>query len=367
MRVALIGPASSIHLQQWAERLAASGLDVHVLSVHPSPGTEVDVTTHILPGGAPAGYVRAVPALRTMLGAISPTIVHVHYASGYGSLARMARIGVDVLSAWGSDVVQFPSTSWVHRRIIVGNLAQPKIVCATSRFLAERVLELGVPESRIRVVPFGVDVERFQPATRPDREQVTIGTVKSLRPVYGIDILIRAVAELRARLRRRGGDGAPDCRLVIAGAGPQRAELERLARSLEVGQYVSFLGPVAHEDVPAVLRTFDIFAVLSRSEGFGLAAAEASACGLPVVATEVGGLGEVMDGGRSGVLVAPDSPSAAADALLRLVLDRDLREALGRHGRAVVTERFSWERCTSAQLSVYDDVARERRRMDDDR
>ncbi len=105
------------------------------------------------------------------------------------------------------------------------------------------------------------------------------------------------------------------------------------------------------------MRGFDVFAMPSHEEGWGVAAAEASATGIPVVATRFGGIPEIVVDGQTGLLVPPSDPSALAAAIRRLAGDRDLRLALGQAGRARVESLFSWQRCVDLMESLYRDVA----------
>jgi glycosyltransferase involved in cell wall biosynthesis len=194
-----------------------------------------------------------------------------------------------------------------------------------------------VPDiGEIAITPFGVDLERFSPAPRPENRPLTVGIVKSLAPKYGVDLLVRAFAGL-----------PPGCRLLIVGDGPQRAGLEALTRELDIAERTEFAGAVPHADVPRWLNRLDIYTAPSRldSESFGVAVIEASACALPVVVSDAGGLPEVVRDGETGLVVPRDDVPALQAALLRLVHDAPLRERLGRAGRAHVTRAYAWAHC----------------------
>ena len=213
--------------------------------------------------------------------------------------------------------------------------------------MAERTRLICPDLAAIDVVPFGVDTERFSPLPKADGPLV-IGTVKTLAPKYGIDTLIQAFGLIAHE------SGLEQSRLRLVGDGPQRKPLEALARSLRITDRVDFIGNVPHDRVPAELLKLDVYAALSRrdSESFGVAVIEASACGLPVVVSRVGGLPEVVDEGRSGLVVPKEDPKAAADALLSLARDASLRKSMGEAGRALVLARYAWSDCVDRQLTV---------------
>ncbi|MDZ4277542.1 MAG: glycosyltransferase family 4 protein, partial [Dehalococcoidia bacterium] len=172
-----------------------------------------------------------------------------------------------------------------------------------------------------------------------------IGSVARLSPEKGLDVLLRAAAEL---IR----EGLP-LRVVLAGDGPLRSQLERQAEQLDIVGKVSFRGEVAHDEVPSVLRELDVFVLPSRAEGFGVAALEAQAMELPVVASNVHGIPDVVAHGRSGVLVPPGDARALAEAIGRLGRDAGLRAAMGRAGRIFVAERYRWEENAARMERLY--------------
>ena len=215
-------------------------------------------------------------------------------------------------------------------------------VVANSPAAARRLEQEGVGTESIAVIPNGVDSSRFQPrdAARAPR---TVISVANLRPEKNHEAVIAAAAALR--------DTHPRVRYQFVGGGPRRRELEALARERGVSDRIEFLGH--REDVPALLAAADIFVLASRSEAFPNGAIEAMAAGLPVVAFAVGGLLDLVENGRTGVLVRPDDPAALVSGLRRL-LDRPERAAaLGEAARRDVLERYSFDRMVAAFEDLY--------------
>src|SRR5690606_7867519 len=117
MRVAFLAAANSIHTIQWVKRLASRGLDVHLVTLHePTEELGGDVVVHYLPYRPPIGYVTATRAVQRVLSRLNPDVTNVHYATGYGTLARLAGAKPLLLSVWGSDVYDFPLKSPLHRQ-----------------------------------------------------------------------------------------------------------------------------------------------------------------------------------------------------------------------------------------------------------
>ena len=360
MKIAFVGPASSIHMQRWLGALAARGHEVHAISQHPDAVVEAIpglASVTWLPGRGAPGYVLNCGALGAALESIAPAIVNTHYASGYGLTSALVHYRPTLLSVWGSDVFDFPNESWLKGRLLRWNLRRADAIASTSQAMARQVQRLapGLPRE-VSVTPFGVDTRRFAPTARGVAHEITIGTVKSLADTYGIDTLIRAFALLRSDADLTRSDVSGRLRLLLVGDGPRRDALRRLTVELGVADAARFVGAVLHGAVPEWLNRLDVYVAVSRSESFGVAVIEASACGVPVVVSEAGGLPEVVDEGVSGFVVERDRPDMVADRLKRLVLDPQLRRKMGEAGRRLVLERYDWDACVDRMLECYERV-----------
>jgi glycosyltransferase involved in cell wall biosynthesis len=222
-------------------------------------------------------------------------------------------------------------------------------IVANSPAAAGILREEGVPSSAVALISNGVDA-----ATYPDRplgpSVRRVITVANLRPEKSHETLIAAAAQL-ARV-------CPELRYQIVGDGSRRQELEALARARGVGGIVEFLGH--REDVPALLAAADVFVLPSRSEAFPNGAIEAMAAGLPVVACAVGGLLDLIETGRTGILVPPSDPEPLAVALQSLCAAPARAHAMGREARREVRARYSFERMIAAFDDLYDTELRAR-------
>ena len=222
-----------------------------------------------------------------------------------------------------------------------------------TREQAQTVLrELGLDPlaERVRVVPLGTDPEQFRPGidTHAVRARYNVNgsawvlTVARLEPYKGVDMALRAVAQVRR-------DGL-DVNYLVVGSGKKRKEYQKLAEELKIADHVRFVGNVPEAELPAVFNIASAYVGVSRRadgsrvEGFGVALAEASACGLPVIAGQSGGLAEAVRDGETGLVVNPDDPEAVADALKRLLGDQLLARRLGQSGRKAVETYYNWDR-----------------------
>ena len=216
-------------------------------------------------------------------------------------------------------------------------------IVANSPAAARQLDSEGLPAQRVHVIPNGVSVERFNGRAFSGRPIRTILTVANLRPEKAHEVLLAAAARLRSR--------HPHIQFLIVGDGPRAAELQALAATLGVQRQVTFLGH--REDVPALLARADAFVLPSRSEAFPNGAIEAMAAGLPVIASRVGGLLDLIEDGRNGLLVSPDDPEALAAAVESLIVSPARAEALGASAREEVARRYSFDRMMRAFEDLY--------------
>ena len=287
-----------------------------------------------------------------------PHILHTH---SWGTLCegliagRMARVPAIVHLEHGTlqtkkYQVQIQRWAW----------PQTNRLLAVCENVADRMAHIvGVPRRGIKVIRNGVDLRRFQIERRDEARLrldvppgvLVVGTAGRLAAVKDHITLLNA-------LRLVHTSEVP-LLAVIAGEGPLRAAIEAKIVSLGLQGRVRLLG---HQpNIETVLAALDLFVLSSQSEGLPMAVLEAMASGLPVISTRVGGIDEIIQPGRTGLLVEPKSPEALANAIGLLARDRDGRERMGAAGRERATQEFSLEAMVADYQRLYFEVARERR------
>ena len=347
MRVVYLADAPYIHSRRWVQHFARLGWDAHVISFRPA---EIEgATVHYIDGFEAIGKVRYVVharRVRALIDDLEPDLLHALHLTSYGFLAGLSGFQPSIVSVWGTDVLEAPTLSPLHGWITRHALARAGAITATGRKLADATVPYAPAGANIHVIPYGVDLDVFRPVPRAATARVTVGAVARLSPEKGLDHLLRAVARLR--------DEGVDLDLVLAGEGPSRGALERLTDELALRDRVEFAGEVAHSDVPAILQRFDIFAMPSTWEGFGVSAIEASAMELPIVASNIHGIPDVVLDGETGLLVPAADIGALADALRRLAGDGGLRARMGAGGRAFVAREYRWQDNAALMESLYE-------------
>jgi glycosyltransferase involved in cell wall biosynthesis len=354
---------SERHLLTLLPALARAGMDVRMCALVAGDGDAfvagmqaAGVETVAIPAGPdlnPLALVRVADHVHRT----RPDLVHTHLVHGdlYGQLAALG-LRVPAVSSVHSTPSYYRRVPFQQCGRLSGRLTDWRI--AISEHVRSFVLDLDLGRAdRTRVVYYGIDAHPWGEATarrRTERQRyglepgdVAVGIAARLIEGKGHRVLLDAVRQLRADV--------PTLRLLIAGDGPIAADLRRAAEGDE--GVVRFLGFV--EDVPGFMSACDICAFPTEaalSEGFGLSALEAMAAGLPVVATTVGSLPEVVVNGETGLLVEPSDAFSLAGALARLATDATLRASLGANGARRATTRFSLGQMIDGTLEVYQDA-----------
>jgi len=216
------------------------------------------------------------------------------------------------------------------------------LVVANSRAAADRLRGERVPARKIAVVSNGLDCEPFQPRTENGRPRRVI-VVANLRPEKGHEVLIDAAVQILERI--------PDARFDLVGGGPAHDALVARTEARQIRHAFTFLGH--QDDVAARLAAADIFVLPSRSEAFPNAVLEAMAAGLPIVASGVGGIRELVDDNRTGLLVPSGESDVLADRIRRVMTEPGLAARLGGAARVEAASRYSFDRMVAAFDDLY--------------
>ena len=305
------------------------------------------------PGGRAVLALRILAALVLTLSTRRPEVVHGYLPAAYvlgGLVAWVVRVPIIIASRRG--LTSFESRGpgrWL------GKLANRVIdvqICNSQAVADWAITKEGLSADRTRVIPNGIDLPPLQPApSLPDQWQSTGAKavmVANLIRYKGHRQVLQSVALVAKR--------HPSFRLVLIGDGPERAALVTLARELAITDNVIFAG--SRRGAAELMSGFDFTLLGSSEEGFPNALMESMARAIPVVATAVGGVAELVKDGKDGLLVPYGDTAAMATAILWMIEHPDDRRAMGANGRARIAGEFSTERMVSATQGVYDEMLR---------
>ncbi len=268
-------------------------------------------------------------------------VVHCHdWLTALAGAGLTARVATPLLFS-----VHLPQTEHPHVDLELLGLRTATTGIVYSQAVRQELLDRDTVLPPLAVIPNGVDSTRFRPLPARHDDPPVVLFVGRLVAQKGVDVLLRAFAAVLARL--------PQARLVIAGDGDQALYLQRLARYLGVMARVEFVGWQSGEDLVRCYGHCDVVAMPSRYEPFGLVALEAMSCGRPVVAARTGGLAEIVDDGRTGILVPAGDHLRFAQALVRLLTDDQAREKASLAAREEAL-RHQWDEVAISTVRRYE-------------
>ncbi len=315
-------------------------------------------------------------SLSKMAGTINADVYEAHAVSGYGFSSALKSRGIkkplvhtihgvladeyEQAKHGGSQSFKSSIANQFMRYLarLERQAAQNATIIATiSHYSMEKIQKhYKVEPSKIRIIPNGVDTEKFKPAQDTDAAKRQFGLGKepcvlfvgNLIPRKGLSFLVEAAQKiLREKTRTK---------FLIVGEGPLKSQLESsLGKANLLGSF-KFLGSLAEDALSAVYGCADVFVLPSIQEGQGIVLLEAQASGKPVVAFDVGGANEAVRDGETGFLVKQGSSEALADALLKLLGDQSLRDRFGLAGRRFVSENYTWDICAQKMFQVYQEA-----------
>jgi L-malate glycosyltransferase len=359
MKILLLGDANSNHIKRWALSLLANKCELTLFSFQKPIDNwyeQSNVKIHYLnidktgtffsKRVSSLNYLRSVGYVKKLIKKTQPDIVHSHFLTSYGVLGDLTGFKNHIISIWGTDVYHdLSQNTWLRKRMKKA-LFNAVAVCSTSKNMLKLIPEHG---HKTHVIPFGIDTELFKPLLQKATDRkITFGVIKALKDVYGIDILLQAFSQLITI--------ESNASLAIVGDGPNEKMYKDLSKTLKIERNVQFIPRIDNHDVPEMLNNFTIFVNLSRSESFGVSVLEASACGLPVILSNIDGLKEVYIKNETGIAVDLNNIEEIVTAMQNLMKNEKLRLELGEKGRKFVIDNYEINNTTKKMISLYKEL-----------
>lgn len=366
MRICYFADAGSIHTQRWVKYFADNGHEVHLISTRPFDDNKVEnVKLYVLKKFRP--QIRILSFLinllsdafqvRKLMKKIKPDILHAHYITDCGLLGALSGFHPFVLTAWGSDVLVEPKISKILKWIVKFVLKRADLITSDEDNPIEKMIELGADPEKIKVIYFGVDTQKFRPlpANRSIKRKElglsdtpTIISTRSLKPIYDIETLIKAIPSVLEKV--------PEAKFIIAGDGDQRDYLKNLAVSLGVSDSIRFMGRIPHDELPRYLASADVYVSTSLSDSISVGLLEAMACELAVVVTDSGDNSNWVRDGENGFIVPVRSPDVLASRIVELLENEDVRHRFAQANRQAVEEKANYEKEMRKMEKLYEEL-----------
>jgi len=242
---------------------------------------------------------------------------------------------------------------WYVAPFLKYTLRQASKLTAITDDCKQHALNAGARENNIIIINNGADLERFSPKNRQKQKRYSIFSCRQLIPRKGMRVLIQAMPAILKKF--------PKATLRVAGDGVERPELEKMITKLGIGKHVKLLGWVPNNKLPMHYNQSEVVVMPSLEEGFGIPAAEAMGCEKPVVATDAGGLPEVVSDGKTGLIVPKGNSQAIAGAIIKLFKDPAQGRRMGTAGKKRAQKFFSWDKSTQEFETLFKKIIEKRR------
>ncbi|MEC8967557.1 MAG: glycosyltransferase [Bacteroidota bacterium] len=282
--------------------------------------------------------------IRKRIKSFKPDVLHSFYASSYGLIGALCGIKPFVISVWGSDVFEFPNKSLLHKFILKYSLSKANKICATGEVLKKE--SQRYTSKKIEVISFGINTDLFKPLVNSNRSSFTIGTVKHFKSIYGIEILIKAIAQLK------NNNIITKFNLLLVGDGPEKDKYVSLATELGILEHITFSGFIENNKLPKYYNQMDVVVIPSLRESFGISVLEGMSCEIPVIASDINGFKEV--GSENTInYFEPGNPSDLASKIKTYIENPMVFKKKVKKARKRVIDCFSEQACVEKKLSLY--------------
>lgn len=353
MKICYLADINNYHTKKWCNYFLSRGHEVIIISLSQGeiPGCKSycfnfkDVKK--LNTIKKIGYLHNLRKIKKILDKEKPDILHSHYVSSYGLIGVLTGYKPHIVSLWGSDILLFPKKSFIHKFIISRILNSKTHIFSTSKYMIREADKYFKGNKDIYLTPFGVNLNLFQPRDINNSKSFIIGVNKSLEKISGIDLLLKAFSQILA------DNKDANIELRIAGEGSQRESLIKLAEELHIKENVKFYGFLNQKEIVLFLQELDIAIYPSLSESFGVAAVEAQACGIPVIASDVDGFKESTVPGETSLLFENGNTVDLKNKILSLYKDENKRESMKLKGLEYVRKNFDIESNFSFVFKYY--------------
>ncbi|UCE02077.1 MAG: glycosyltransferase [Candidatus Latescibacterota bacterium] len=353
MRISFLADASLPHTRRWVDYFVRRGHECLLVSLEEGEGYDCSVayleSTQWLPRFL--RYTTSVTAAARHLRNFAPELVNAHFLPNYGWMATRMQARPLVLSTLGSDILVSAHRTALHRWRTRYVLARCDHVTSDGANLTREIATFGYPEERILTVPFGVEVERFEPAPERPESPIVILSTRRLEPVYDVETLLHAVGRVRREKRNR-------LVLRLAGSG----SCEQALRRVDVEPRAQFLGWL---DTPALMQELaaaHVYVSTSLSDSTSVSLLEAMAAGCLPVVSDIDGNREWVRDGENGLLFPSGDADALARCLEKAADDAPLRARAATANRQIVAERGSWRASMARVEHLFSGLAARARR-----
>ena len=358
MKICYIANGQSVHAWKWVRYFADRGHDVHLVTFDKTEGIE-GVNVQNLRYFSKLAYPFRIIEVEKAVKKIDPDLLHAHYITHHGMYGALTGFRPFVVTAYGSDVLIDPKKSMIKKYVVKHVLRKADLITCDAEHMKEAIEKLGADPEKIRLINFGIDTRKFKPEARSEEVRAKLGvdespTVISLRnlgPLYDVESLVKAIPIVLKEI--------PESKFVIGGRGPEETRLKELAKSLGVSEKAKFVGFIPNDELPHYLNSMDVYVSTALSDaGISACTAEAMACALPVVITDVADNRKWVEDDVNGFLVPAKDPKALAGKIVYLLRNEEVRRKFGEINRKIIEEKNDYYREMAKMGDIYQELVK---------
>jgi len=362
MKIFYIVPLESIHAERWMRYFADAGHDIHLITSDKPSQIIKNVKVNPLKRFGPhfpiiSHLVNSIAKefqFRKLIRTLKPDIIHAHYIMRATLLGAVSGFHPFVVTVWGSDILIAPKESKISRYIAKYVLRKADLITCDGENVKKAMIKLGVNSSKIKIIYFGVDTEKFIRGPKDEElknkleisDSPIIISLRRLEPLYDVETLIRCIPFVFKEV--------PQAKFIIAGKGSEETKLKALAKSLKILESIRFVGWIPHNELPQYIASADIYVSTALSDaGLAVSTAEAMASELPVIITDFGDNRKWVKDGINGFIIPLRDPEVLAQKIIYLLQNESERKKLGKANRQIIEEKNNWEKEMSKMKNIY--------------
>jgi L-malate glycosyltransferase len=370
MRILYIAPANSVHSQRWINYFGNKGYTIDLINTNVDEMHLDMINTNIHNVTMPlksiliikyfTRYPMLIYKLNKLINKINPDIIHIHWFGLMASLISMVASKPIISTPWGSDLLILPTETKKRKFMVDRIINNAKYFICDAEHLKAALVKYGAKKDEISIISFGIDTDKFNPQAKNDSFRNDLGlkenfkiviSTRGLAAIYDVETLIKAAKHV---LR-----GHSKTYFIIIGDGPQKMELIKLSKSLEICDNIIFTGRVSDDEYLQYLTMSDVYVSTSLSDG-GLASstAEAMSCEIPVISTNFGENSKWIQHGKSGLLFEAKDVNKLTENILQLINDNEQSVQLSKEGRKIVLESHAYHTSMEKVDNIYNTLVK---------
>ena len=368
MKICCLADASSIHIKKWVSYFVKKGYDMHVISFEDGiiEGANVHRIQMLFLFRNKTFLLKLMymGKIKKIIKEIKPDILHAFYVTNYGYFASKMDFHPLIVSAQGSDILKVGTESklltYIKKKIAQKVVKKIDLILIEGNKIKNKLFyDYRVDPKKMVMQQSGVDVEKFKPdidslviKNKLDiNGRLSVISLRNFYPEYDVKTLIRAIPAVI--------DVYPTCKFIVAGKGSQEEKLRELATKLKIMQpyNLEFIGHIENDDLPKYLNAVDIYvSTASTDSGISMSTAEAMACGLPVIVTDVEDNSDWIENKVNGFLIPFEYVVSLSERIVRLLDDKNLRKEFGKLGRKTIVERDNYDEEMKNMENIYEKI-----------